>query len=133
MVSGYIEGTCHPQGLTNLCSIVRGTKNKFGCTVVSGADIRNVRLIRDQNLGASEITELENTAVGVEEKILGLDISVTDALRVDVRQGSEKLVDVKLDLEDRHGCLHLVEKSRGSVDGLGHELLNKVQVNLIFL
>jgi hypothetical protein len=58
---------------------------------------------------------------------------VTDALRVDVGQGSEKLVNVKLDLKDGHGGLHFVEKSRGSVDGLGHEFLDKVQVNLIFL
>ena len=121
------------QGLTNLGSIVRGTKDKFWCTVVTGTDIRNVRLIGNENLGTSEITELEDAAVGVEKEVLRLDVSVTDALRVDVGQGSEKLVNVKLDLKDGHGGLHLVEKSRSSVNGLGHEFLDKVKVNLIFL
>lgn len=58
---------------------------------------------------------------------------MTDALGVDVCQSSKQLVNVQLDLENGHGGLHLVEKSRSSVDGLGHKFLHQVQVDLIFL
>lgn len=36
---------------------------------------------------------------------------MTDALRVDVREGAKELVDVYLDLENGHGGLHLVEET----------------------
>lgn len=58
---------------------------------------------------------------------------MADALGVDVRQSPEQLVDVQLDLEDRHGRLHLVEESGGTVDSLGNELLDQVEVDFIFL
>lgn len=64
---------------------------------------------------------------------MGLDVTVTDSLGVDVGQGAEQLVGVELDLENRHGRLHLVEVPRRTVDGLGNELLDQVQVDLIFL
>lgn len=64
---------------------------------------------------------------------MGLDVSVADALGMDVGEGPEKLVDVQLDLENWHSGLHLVEKSRGSVDGLGDEFLHQVEIYLIFL
>lgn len=69
----------------------------------------------------------------IKEKILRLDVSVTDALRMDVGQGAEELVDVELDLQHRHGCLHLVEVSRRPVDGLRNEFEDKVEVHFIFL
>lgn len=52
---------------------------------------------------------------------------------MDVGQGSEELVNVELDLENGHGRLHLVEEPRCSVDGLGDKLLNKVEINFVFL
>lgn len=56
---------------------------------------------------------------------------MADTLRVDVGESTEELVDVELDFENRHRCLHLVEESRGAVDRFRDELLDKVQVNLI--
>jgi hypothetical protein len=52
---------------------------------------------------------------------------------MDVGQRSKELVDVQLDLEDRHRSLHLVEVSRSSVDGLWDVLEDEIEVDFIFL
>jgi hypothetical protein len=58
---------------------------------------------------------------------------MADALRVDVCERSEKLVDEKLDFEDGHDGLHLVEVARSTVDGLWYEFENQVEVDFILL
>lgn len=58
---------------------------------------------------------------------------MADALGVDVGERAEKLIDVKLDLEDWHGGFELVEVSRGPVNGLGDEFEDQVEIDLIFL
>ena len=58
---------------------------------------------------------------------------MTDSLRMYIRQGAKKLIDVDLDLQDRHGGLHLVEESGRAVHGLRHEFENQVQVDLVLL
>ena len=58
---------------------------------------------------------------------------MADPLRVDVGERAEKLVDVELDLKDRHDRLHLVEIARSTIDGLGNKLEHEVQVNLVLL
>lgn len=62
-----------------------------------------------------------------------LDVAVTDALRVDVCEGTEELVYVQLDLESRHNGLHLVEIAGSAVDGLGHVFEDEVEVDFVFL
>lgn len=52
---------------------------------------------------------------------------------MDVRQSSEKLVNVEFNFKDRHRRLHLVEESGGSVDSLRDKFLNEIQVNFILL
>jgi hypothetical protein len=54
-------------------------------------------------------------------------------LRVNICEGTEELVDVQLDFEDWHGCLHLVEISRSPVDGLRDVFLYEVEVDFILL
>lgn len=119
--------------LTNLCCVVCGAKDEFGSAVVSRANVRNIGLIFDQNLGATEIAKLEDTAVRIKQQILGLDISMANALRVDVCKSSEKLVDVELDFKNRHRCLHLVEKAGCTVHSFGNKLLYEVEINFISL
>lgn len=58
---------------------------------------------------------------------------MTDALRVDVGERAEQLVNVQLDFENGHDGLHLVEVTGGAVDCLGDELEDEIQVHLIFL
>lgn len=118
---------------TNLGRVVGGTEYEFGCAIISRTDVGDVGLILHQNLCATEVAQLENTRVGVKEQVLGLDIAMADALGVDIGQGSEKLVDEQLDLENWHGSLHLVEEARRTIDRFRHKLLYQVQVDLIFL
>ena len=58
---------------------------------------------------------------------------MADALRVYVCEGTEELVDVELDFKNWHGCLHLVEISGCSVDGLRDIFLYKIEVDFILL
>jgi len=80
--------------LTNLCRVVGRAKDEFGSTIVARADVRDVGLILDQDLGTAKVAELEDAGSGVEEQVLGLDVSVADTLGVDVCEGAEELVDV---------------------------------------
>lgn len=97
--------------LTNLSSVIGGTKDELRSAIVARADIRDIGLVRNQNLGATKVAELEDAGIWIEQKVLRLDITMTDTLGVDVRKRAEKLVDVDFDLEDGHGSLHLVEKA----------------------
>lgn len=119
--------------LTNLCCVVGRAEDELRRPVVPRADVRDVGLILHQNLGATEIAQLEYAGGRIEKQVLRFDVAMADALRVNVGQRTEKLVDVQLNLENGHGRLHLVEESRGSVDSLGDEFLHQVQVDLIFL
>jgi len=64
---------------------------------------------------------------------LRLDVSVADALAVDVGERAEELIYVELHLENRHGGLDFVEVAAGAVDGFRDELEDQVQVDLILL
>ena len=44
----------------------------------------------------AEVAELENAGLWVEEEVLGLDVSVTDSIGMDVGQRPEQLVHVHL-------------------------------------
>lgn len=117
----------------DLGGVVGGAEDKLWCSVVSGADVGHVWLVLDQDLCRPEVTELENAGCWVQQQVLWLNIAVADALRVDVGESAEKLVNVELDLKDWHGGLHLVEISRRAVDGLWNEFLDQVEVNLVLL
>lgn len=121
------------QCLTDFGSIVGSAEDELRCPVVTRADVRDIGLVLDENLGAAKIAQLQNATVGIEKQILRLNVAVTDALGVDVGQGSEELIDVEFDLENRHRGLGLVEESRGSVDSLRNEFLDQVEVHFILL
>lgn len=75
--------------LTNFGSIVGSAKNELWRSVVPGANIRHIRFVLDQNFGAAEIAQLQHTSRRVQQEILGLDIPVADALRVDISKRAE--------------------------------------------
>lgn len=118
---------------TNLCGVVCSSKDQFRCTIVTGANVRDVGFILDKDLGTSKIAELQHASARVEKKILRLDITVADALRVDVGKSSEQLVGVEFDLKHGHCGLHFVEVARGTIDGLRDKFEDQVQVDFIFL
>ena len=119
--------------LTNLSCVVGCAENQLGGSVVSGADIRDVWLVFHQDFGTAKIAELQNTCAWIQQKILWLDVAMTNALGMYVCEGTEELVDVELDFKDWHGRLHLVKISRGTVNSLGDIFLYKVEVDLILL
>lgn len=119
--------------LTDLGRVVGGAKDQFRRSVVPRANVRHIRLVLDENLCAAKVAQLQDARAGVEEEVLRLDVAVADALRVDVRQGPEELVDVELHLEDGHRSLELVEESRRPIDGFRDEFLHQIQVHLVLL
>ena len=119
--------------LTDLCCIVGRAKNQLGGSVVTRANIRDVWLIFYQDFCATKVTKLQNASARVQQKILWLDVAMADALRVYVCKGTEELVDVKLDFENWHGCLHLVEVSGSPVDSLWDVFLYEIEVDFILL
>lgn len=119
--------------LTDVGRVVGGPKDKLRCTVVPRADVADVGLARDKNLGRPEVAELENAGSGVKEEVLGLDVPVTDADRVDVHERTEELVHVEFDLQHRHGLLKLGVVTASAIHGLGDVFENKVEVHFIFL
>ena len=118
---------------TDLCGVICCSEYQLWRSVVAGADVRDVRLVFHQDLRASKIAQLQHACARIEQEVLGFDISMADALRVDVGERAEQLVDVELDFQNRHGGLHLVEVPRSAIHGLRYELQDKVEIHLVFL
>ena len=118
---------------TDVGRVVGCPENELGSAVVARADVADVGLARDEDLGGTKVAELENTGRGVEQQVLGLDVAMADADGVDVRERAEELVHVELDLELGHGLLELDVVPRGAVDGLGDVLEDEVEVDLVLL
>lgn len=95
--------------LTNLRGVIRSAKDELGSTVVAGAYIRHIGLVLHQNLGTTEIAQLQDARRRIKQQVLGLDIAMTYTLRVNVGESTEKLIAVELDLYRRHDGLQLVE------------------------
>lgn len=63
---------------------------------------------------------------GVDQKVLGLDVSMTNALGVNISERAEHLVGVEFDEENRNGLLHAVVVLHDAVDGLWNEVHDDV-------
>ena len=68
----------------NVRRVVRRAKDELGRSVVARADVRDVGLAGDEDLGGAEVAEFEDPRGWVEEQVLRLDVSVADADGVDV-------------------------------------------------
>jgi hypothetical protein len=121
------------RGLTDISRVVGGAKDELRCAVVSGADVADIGLASYEDLGRAKVTELENACCGVEQKVLGLDITVADAGEMNISERTEKLVHIKFDLKHRHGLLELGVVTACAVHGFRNVLENKVEVDLVFL
>lgn len=121
------------KGHTDLGGIVGGTEYQLRGAVVAGADVGDVGLVGDEDLSTAKVAELENAGAGVKEEVLGFDVTVADALGMDVGERAEQLVCVQLHLEEWHGSLELVEVPRSTVDGLWDVFKHQVEVDLVLL
>lgn len=70
--------------LTDVGGIVRRSKDQLGGAVVPRANVADVRLLGDKDLGRTKVTKLEDTSSRVEEQILWFDVTVADADGVDI-------------------------------------------------
>lgn len=118
---------------TDAGCIIGSTKDEFGSAVIARADVRHIRLAGDKDLCGAKVAEFEHTLGGIQQQILGLDVAMADADRVDVGQGAEELIHVQLDELWRHVLLELDVVTQGAVDGLRDILHHEVQVDLVFL
>lgn len=69
---------------------------------------------------------------GVNQHVLGLDVSVAYANRMYVSKGPYQLVSVQLDQEGRHHLLHLEKVFHHSVQGVWDVVHDNVQIHLIW-
>ena len=118
---------------TDVGRVVGCPEDELGSAVVARADVADVGLARDEDLGGAKVAELEDAGGGVEEEVLGLDVAVADADGMDVHEGTEELVHIQLDLEHRHGLLELGIVPASAIDGLRDVFEHKVEVHFIFL
>jgi hypothetical protein len=81
-----VQGT-----LTDVGSVVGSTEDQFWRSVVPRTDVADIRLSRYQNLGRSKVAELENSGCGIQQQVLGLDITMTYPDGVDISKRSQKL------------------------------------------
>lgn len=88
-------GNCiQARSRTDTGGIVCCAKDKLWCPVVPGANVADVGLSSYQDFGTSKVAQFENPGRRIEQKILWLDISMTDSNGVYVGQRAEELVHV---------------------------------------
>lgn len=80
------DTSCRPN--VDVGGVVGCSEDELRSSVVSRADVADVGLSCNQDLGGTKVAELENASRRVEKQVLGLDVTVTDADRVDVGQTS---------------------------------------------
>lgn len=79
-----------------------------------------------------EVAHLQYVRAGVNQHVLGLDVSVAYANRMYVSKGPYQLVSVELDQEGRHHLLHLEKVFHHSVQGVRDVVHDNVQIHLIW-
>lgn len=72
-------------------------------------------------------------ALRIDKQVLGLDVPVAVAERVDVGEGAEALIGVEFDEEDGHWLLHLVVVFEHAIDRLGDVVHHDVKVDFVLL
>lgn len=79
---------------TNVGGVICCTEDQLRSTIISRADVADVGLASNKDLGTSKITELEDTRHWIEQKVLRFDITMAYAQRMNVGKRAEKLVHV---------------------------------------
>ena len=118
---------------TDICCVVCSSENQLRSSIVSRTYIANIGLSGHKDFCGPKITKFKDTRRGIEKKILRLYVSVAYTNGMYVREGSEKLVHVQLDLKHWHGLLQLDVVARSAIYSLWDVFLNEVEVDFIFL
>ena len=133
--SGNTSSTPHAffAALTDIRRVVGSSENELWCAVVPRADITDVGLARHENLCRPKVAQLQNPGSGVQEQVLGFDVTMTDANRVDVSEGPQELIHVQFDLEGGHGLFEFGIVATGTIHGFRYIFEHKVEINLVLL
>ena len=67
--------------------ILGRTEEELGRAVVARANVGDVGLALGEHLGADKVNKLEAEACGLGQQVVGLKVTVADALDVDVLEG----------------------------------------------
>jgi hypothetical protein len=78
------------------------------------------------DLGASKVDELEPQSGGVDEQIVGLQVTVTDAAGVYVLEGLQRLIQVDAHVVDRKTLPLLLELQGHRADRLRQKVHHQV-------
>ena len=100
---------------------------------VPRADVRDVRLALDEDLGAAKVAKLQHVCLGVDQQILRLDVAMAHAKRVNISKRAAELVRVKLHVQRGELLLGLRILARDAVNGPRDEIHHEVEVRLIGL
>ena len=87
-------------------AVVCVAENELRSAVVPRANVAYIGLALDELFGGTEVAKLEDVALGVDEDVLRLDVSVANALGVNVGDRAQQLVAVQLDEQVRHHLFH---------------------------
>lgn len=117
----------------NICSVIRITENKLRSPVVSRTYVGNVWLSKDELLCTTEVTKLEHVGLHITENVLWLDISVTNALGVNICDGSHQLVGIKLHNQVWNLLLHFEVLFHYSIGSVGNEVHDDVKIDFFGL
>lgn len=73
------------QNPTDFRRVVNCTEYQLGRTIVARANVRHIRFAGQQLLGTAKVAQLQDCSLWVQQQILWLNVSVTDAHLVDIR------------------------------------------------
>ena len=100
---------------------------------VPGADISHVRFPFFEFFGGTKITEDESIELGVDQDILGLDISMANAQVVNISECPEHLISIDFAQHIRKLIFDFVVIPEDFVQSIGNIVHDQVEVNVIFL
>ena len=78
----------------DLGAVLGGVEEDFGGAVVARADVGVLAKGVEKGAGAAEVADFEDTGGEVDEEVGGLDVTVDDAVVVDVAEGADKVAGV---------------------------------------
>lgn len=109
----------------DLVCVVTATKNQFWRPVVAGNDVGCVQALRRHDFRTAKVADLDDSLL-IAQDVLGLQISVADALLVDEGHTGQNLAHEVLDITDRYGLIDFLRFFDDFFEVLTAILKNKV-------
>ena len=114
-------------------SVIWITEDELWCSIVSWTNVRNIRFPRNKLFCRAKVTKLENMAAHITKDVLGLDITMADALCMNISNASHQLVWIKFNNQVGHLLLHFMELFHHSIRRVWDVVHHNIQVNFVWL